>query len=57
MARILERLAYPVTRGLASDGHVEFLRSMTVSRIQLSREDTKHDDVMVAAWHERLGSA
>ena len=41
--RIMARLAYLVSRGPARDGRPEFLKSMTVSGIQLFREDVEHD--------------
>ena len=41
--RMLERLAYLVTRGPARDGRAEFLKSMSVSSLQLFMEDIRHD--------------
>lgn len=42
-ARIVERLAYLVTRGPARDGRAEFLKSISVSTLQLFIEDIRHD--------------
>lgn len=41
--RILERLAYLVTRGPARDGRAEFLKSMNIASMTLFVEDIRHD--------------
>ena len=41
--RVVERLAYLVTRGTARDGRVEFLKSMNVSAMTLFLEEIRHD--------------
>jgi hypothetical protein len=43
--RIVERIAYLISRGSARDGRAEFLGSLSVSAFKLAIEEARHDSL------------